>query len=64
MNFEAFLILNIPLVGLVAICKDGKWNWRVIESGKLLNAIFWIGWFGGLFYGTLRLFGVIGPSGV
>ncbi len=51
MHFDGFLILTIPLSGLVAICRDGKWHWNPVEYsyGKhrwtnALNAIFWFGW--------------------
>lgn len=39
-----FIILIIPVVGLVPIYRTGKWKWKIVES-VLFNALFWLGWF-------------------
>jgi hypothetical protein len=66
MHLDGFVILGIPLMGLAAICRGGKWHWNVVQQvagedipwGKTLNALCWLGWFGALIVGTLRVCGV------
>jgi hypothetical protein len=65
MHYDGFVILTIPLLALVAICRDGKWHWNPVEYAyghhrwtHALNAIVWFGWFTSLIVGTLRVCGV------
>ena len=58
MNMHGFAILCIPIIGLVSICRDRTWNWRVIRSSTLLNGLFWTGWVFSLTVGILVLAGV------
>ena len=58
MDYRGLLILLIPLGGLFAILRHGRWSWRVVESSKLLNALFWLGWTTALLVGLLTLFGL------
>ena len=57
MNYDALWILFIPVIGLLAILHRGRWRWNVMTDKRTLNVLFWIGWFGGLLVGVLRLFG-------
>ncbi len=59
MNLQAGLILLIPLLGLVPICRDGKWNWKVVKTSILLNGVFWLGWTVSLAVGLLNLFSIV-----
>ena len=69
MNAQGFLILLIPALGLISICRGGRWHWDPIGPGgaawlhtpfmhRLLVAMFWVGWSTGLVVGTLMLFGL------
>jgi hypothetical protein len=69
MNTQGFLILLIPILGLCAICRGGRWHWDVISSDgmpvlrsnfirRLLLGMFWLGWSTSLIVGVLMLFGV------
>ncbi|MFC1805435.1 hypothetical protein ACFL09_00450 [Planctomycetota bacterium] len=58
MDSRGWLILLIPAIGLLPILRDKRWNWRVVRSHKLLNALFWLGWAAALVVGLLVLFGV------
>ena len=59
MEFSSgWIILFIPLVGLIPICKDGQWNWNVVSSSKLLSVVFWIGWFSALIVGSGTIIGL------
>jgi len=58
MNVYGFLILWIPLMGLVPICREKRWNWRVAKSSNLLTVLFWIGWWSSLVVGVLTVIGV------
>ena len=55
MNSQGFIILFIPLIGLVTICKNKKWNWNVIKDSRLLTSIFWLGWFSSLIVGIITI---------
>jgi len=68
MKTQAFLILLIPLLGLTAILRGGKWHWDPMRAGgpawiqtpflhRLIVAMFWLGWSTGLILGLLMLFG-------
>jgi hypothetical protein len=57
MHSDGFTILFIPLVGLCAICRGGKWHWRVVDD-TLSNAIFWFGWSATLLVGLVRISGL------
>lgn len=59
MNWQAGLILLIPLFGLVSICRDNQWNWKVVKTSALLNALFWFGWSVSLAVGVLSLFSIV-----
>lgn len=59
MNWQSGLILFIPLIGLVPICRDKKWNWKVVETSVLLNGLFWLGWTVSLAVGVLSLFSIV-----
>jgi hypothetical protein len=54
MNSQGFVILFIPLLGLVPICRGGRFHWRVLSS-TLLNGVFWFGWITSLVVGLLVL---------
>jgi hypothetical protein len=63
--YDGALILIGPLLALVAICRTGRWQWRVLDASRgpgfligLLNVLFWVGFFGAITAGVLRLFGV------
>ncbi len=58
MHYDGFVILLIPVLGLIAICRNGKWNWNVVPSNKVLNGIFWFGWISALLVALLRLSGI------
>lgn len=58
MHYDSLIILFIALMGLVPICRGGKWNWQVVQRSKALSAVFWFGWFSALVVGLLRLFRV------
>jgi len=69
MNTEGFLVLLMPVIGLYAICRGGRWHWDPISSNgvawiqsrfvhRLLLGMFWVGWTTGLVIGVLMLFGV------
>ncbi len=58
MHYDGFIILTIVLIGLVPICRHKQWNWQVVQHSKVLNALFWCGWFGALVVGVLRIMGV------
>lgn len=58
LRYEAFLILFIGLLGLVPICRGGRWNWRVVRHNGALNVLFWVGWASACVVGVLTLFGV------
>jgi hypothetical protein len=66
MKTQAFLILLIPVLGLFAILRGGRWNWDPIGPDgaawlhtpfmhRLLVAMFWLGWSTGLVVGLLLL---------
>lgn len=59
MNPQAGLILLIPTLGLVSICRGGKWDWRVVPSSELINGLFWFGWTSTLVAGVLSLFSIV-----
>ncbi len=56
MNMQGFIILITPIVGLIPICKDRSWNWRVTNSGPL-TILFWIGWFTSIVVGISVVIG-------
>ena len=58
---RGFLILIPAIIGLCAICRTGKWRWKVIESG-LLNTLFGIGWFTSLIVGMIEIISSIRRS--
>jgi len=69
MNIQGSLILLIPILGLFAICRTGRWRWDVMSYygtpflgsyfvHRLVLAMFWLGWSTGLVVGVLRLSGV------
>lgn len=55
-HYGAFLSMLIPLLGLFAICRGGRWKWKVVESNEVANGIFWIDWVASLVVGLMRLF--------
>jgi hypothetical protein len=55
---DGFLFLFVPLMSLAAICRGGKWHWRVVEDSTALSAVCWFGWFTFLICGILKLCGV------
>ena len=59
MNSQGLGILFIAFVGLIPICRDKKWNWRVVKSSTLLTCLFWTGWSVSLIVGTLVLLRVV-----
>jgi hypothetical protein len=58
MHDDGFMILMIPFFGLFAICRDGRWRWKVVEVSSAWNAIFWFGWLTALLVGLLRVSGL------
>ena len=58
MDYRGLVILVIPLSGLFAILRGGRWTWRVAGASKLLNALFWLGWTTTLVVGLFTLFGL------
>ncbi|PCJ54700.1 MAG: hypothetical protein COA79_21545 [Planctomycetota bacterium] len=56
---QGIIILLAPLMGLISICRNGKWTWNVVKSSKLCTYLFWFGWFSGLIVGILTVFNVI-----
>lgn len=73
MNTEAFLVLLIPLFGLFAILRGGRWNWDPIGTGgsawthtpfmhRLLAAMLWFGWTTSLAVGVLMLLDILPAS--
>ena len=69
MNTQGFLMLLIPILGLFAICRSGRWRWDVMSFygtpfmgsyfiHRLVLVMFWLGWSTGLIAGVLMLFGV------
>jgi len=57
MNSSGFVLI-IPLLGLVPICREGRWTWSVVPRSKILNVLFWCGWFLSLVVGLLILAGL------
>ena len=60
MNDAAFGALLIPILGLFAICRNGKWYWDPIYStfqikSRLLTGVFWLGWTAGLIVGMSEI---------
>jgi len=55
MNTHAFAILLVPIMGLAAICRGGRFHKRVISSSALLNGVFWFGWTSTLVFGLWML---------
>ena len=66
-------ILLIPMIGLCAICRGGRWHWDVLSSDgtlvlgsrfihRMLLGMFWLGWSASLILGVLTLFGVWSTS--
>jgi len=53
--YEYLAVLVIPLLGLIAILRGGKWNWKVVDN-SVLNYCFWFGWFGTLVIWALKVF--------
>jgi hypothetical protein len=51
MNTQGFVILLIPLFGLIAIFRGGRFQKRVISSSALLSGVFWFGWISSLAFG-------------
>jgi hypothetical protein len=51
---EYFIVLLIPIFGLTAICRTGKWNWKIVES-SLFNALLWLGWFTALIVAVIGI---------
>jgi len=58
MRYDGFVILLAVMLGLVPICRGGRWNWNIVEWNTALNTCFWFGWFFALLVGFLRLFGL------
>ena len=58
MNMQGFLILLVPIIGLVPICREKRWNWKVSKSSSLLTVLFWFGWFTSLTVGILVVAGL------
>jgi hypothetical protein len=58
LDYNAFFILFIVLMGFFPIFRGGKWNWKVVRRSNVLSAVFWFGWFSALVVGLLVLFGV------
>jgi hypothetical protein len=56
-RYDGFMMLVVPIMGLFAICRGGKWHWKVIEGSKALNAFLWFGWLTGLVVGILTICG-------
>ena len=45
LNRNGILMMVIPVLGLFAIFRDGRWNgWKVVASSILLSAMVWFGW--------------------
>lgn len=71
MNAQALWILLVPLLGLLAIFRDGKFHWdpfppaaaarlrRLPLIYRLLVGMFWLGWMTCLVVGILMLLGVM-----
>jgi len=68
MNPNAGLLI-VPLLGLFAIFRGGRWNWDPIGPGgpawlhtplmhRSVLLLFWLGWSATLLVGLLRLFGL------
>jgi hypothetical protein len=57
MNLNGFLILLIPLMGLIVIFRGGRFQWRVVPSSQLFSFICWFGWVSALVVGLLVLLG-------
>jgi hypothetical protein len=57
MHSDGFGILLIPIMGLPAIFRGGKFHWRV-TSDTLLNGMFWFGWLITLLGRLVRISGV------
>jgi hypothetical protein len=55
-NSKAGLILITPIMGLVAITRNGQWNWNIIPTYPTLNMVFWFGWTSSLIVGIIMLF--------
>ncbi len=58
-NYDGFVILWIVIIGLVPICRGGKWNWKVVQWSKALSTVFWFGWFSALLVSLLRILDLI-----
>jgi hypothetical protein len=58
MHYDGFIILLVVLPALGPICRNGKWNWDVVKQSKLLNVVFWFGWFSALAVALVRLSGL------
>jgi len=55
MNVSGWVILFPSLIGLVAICREKRWNWRVVRNNMPLTILFWIGWFTSLIIGVAKV---------
>lgn len=58
-NHDGFVILLIVILGLVPICRGGKWNWEVVQGSEALSTMFWFGWFSALLVSLLRILDLI-----
>jgi hypothetical protein len=66
MSHGVFIRL-IPIIGLIAICRGGRWNWDPISLygiqsrfiHRLLLGMFWLGWSTFLVVGVLKVFGAL-----
>lgn len=56
LNNDGFWLLLIPVIGLFAIFRDGRWSgWKVVEWSTLLSTLFWCGWIVSLAVGVVEL---------
>jgi len=61
--FTALGILIIPVLGLFAVFRRGRWSWRVFDDGRrpyfvvaLFTFLFWVGFFASTLVGLFLLF--------
>jgi hypothetical protein len=56
LNIRGLWILVIPMAGLFAIFRHGRWSgWKVVNSSRVLSVIVWIGWTVALVVGVVDI---------